>query len=100
MIHGPCETLNPNNVCMKSNKKRKNKYPREYTIRTSLGNDSYPQYRRRNDGQKIKVRGHLLGNRWVVPYNPYLTAKYDCHLNVEIYSTVKAVIYLYKYVYK
>ncbi|KAG7997505.1 hypothetical protein I3843_01G214600 [Carya illinoinensis] len=41
-----------------------------------------------------------LDNRWVVPYNPYLLATFDCHINVEICSTIKAVKYLYKYVYK
>ena len=30
----------------------------------------------------------------------YLPAAFDCHLNVEICSTIKAVKYLYKYVYK
>ncbi|XP_074266504.1 uncharacterized protein LOC141589779 [Silene latifolia] len=48
----------------------------------------------------VTVRGSQLNNRWVVPYNPYLLAKYDCHLNVEICSTFKAVKYMYKYVYK
>lgn len=46
----------------------------------------------------MKVRGHILDNRWVVPYNPYLVAKFDCHINVEICPTIKAVksIYIYK----
>ncbi|KAL5565200.1 hypothetical protein UlMin_028364 [Ulmus minor] len=48
----------------------------------------------------FKVRGHYLDNQWVVPYNPYLLAKFNCHINVEICSTVKAVKYLYKYIYK
>ncbi|OWZ06957.1 Helitron helicase [Phytophthora megakarya] len=39
-------------------------------------------------------------NQWVVPYNPYLCQKYNCHINVEICSTVQSVKYLYKYVYK
>lgn len=42
----------------------------------------------------------MLDNRWVVPYNPYLSAKFDCHINIEVYSSFKAVKYLYKYVYK
>lgn len=46
------------------------------------------------------IRGHLLDNRWVVPYNAYLLAKFNCHLNVEICSTIKVVKYLYKYIYK
>ena len=36
----------------------------------------------------------------MVPYNPFLLLKYDCHINVEICSTIRAVKYLYKYVYK
>ena len=36
----------------------------------------------------------------MVPYNPYLMLKYNCHINVEICSSVKSVKYLYKYVYK
>ena len=35
-----------------------------------------------------------------VPYNPSLLLKYNAHINVEICSTVSAVKYLYKYVYK
>src|SRR6185369_16986527 len=35
-----------------------------------------------------------------VPYNPYLTTKYDCHINVEICSSITAIKYLFKYVYK
>ncbi|XP_074299982.1 uncharacterized protein LOC141631176 [Silene latifolia] len=41
-----------------------------------------------------------MDNRSVVPYNPYLLVLLDCHLNVEVCSTIKAVKYLYKYVYK
>ncbi|XP_027098832.2 uncharacterized protein [Coffea arabica] len=52
------------------------------------------------DCRCVRVRNHLLDNRWVVPYSPYLLALFDCHLNVEICSTVKLVKYLYKYVYK
>lgn len=31
---------------------------------------------------------------------PYLLSWYDCHINVEIYSGIKAVKYVYKYIYK
>ena len=46
------------------------------------------------------IRGHQVDNRWVIPYNTYLLATFECHFNVEICSTVQAVKYLYKYVYK
>src|SRR2546421_6699719 len=37
---------------------------------------------------------------WVVPYNPYLLLKYNSHVDVEVCSTICAIKYLYKYVYK
>ena len=62
--------------------------------------NGYPIYRRRNNGRTVEINGIQLDNRWVVPYNPYLTTKYDCHINVEIYSSITAIKYLFKYVYK
>ncbi|XP_022853255.1 uncharacterized protein LOC111374750 [Olea europaea var. sylvestris] len=100
MMHDPCGELNLKNVCMEKNDVCKNKYPREFVQYTSLGNDSYPHYKRRNDGVTVKVRGCMLDNRWVVPYNPYILAKYDCHINLEVCSSIKAIKYLYKYIYK
>jgi hypothetical protein len=44
--------------------------------------------------------GFVFDNRWVVPYNPYLSMWYKCHINVEVYSSITVVKYLYKYVYK
>jgi hypothetical protein len=35
-----------------------------------------------------------------VPYNPFLSKKYNAHINVEVCSSISAVKYLYKYVYK
>jgi hypothetical protein len=41
-----------------------------------------------------------LDNRWIVPYNPYLSRKYRAHINVEVCGSVKAVKYIHKYIYK
>ncbi|XP_035547439.1 uncharacterized protein LOC118348947 [Juglans regia] len=100
MMHGPCGVLNPNNVCMKANGSCKNHFPKGFVPNTTVGIDCFPQYKRCDNGMTVKVRGKDLDNRWVVPHNPYLLAKFDCHLNVEICSTIKAVKYLYKYIYK
>ena len=81
MMHGPCSTLIPNSPCMKDGKCSK-RYPRNFQEHTTENMDSYPIYRRRNDGRTVEVKGIQLDNRWVVPYNPYLTTKYDCHINV------------------
>ena len=99
MMHGPCGPFNPKNACM-NNGKCKSHYPKPFRSETENSEDCYPKYRRRKDGRMIRARGHDLDNRWVVPYNPFLLSKFDCHLNVEICSTIKAVKYLYKYVYK
>ncbi|XP_071926211.1 uncharacterized protein [Coffea arabica] len=99
MMHGPCGSLNKENVCMR-NGMCKNHYPKDYLEQTTHSEDSYPHYRRRRNNRFVRVRNHCLDNRWVVPYTPYLLALIDCHLNVEICSTIKLVKYLYKYVYK
>jgi hypothetical protein len=73
------------------------------------GRDAYPVYRRRNDGREYRGERrlstghyivHTFTNRDVVPYNPHLTQKYNCHINVEICSNISVVKYLYKYIYK
>ncbi|AQK39329.1 hypothetical protein ZEAMMB73_Zm00001d023448 [Zea mays] len=100
MMHGPCGSLNPNCPCTKGRASCKNQYPRPYSEATLQGKDSYPIYRRRDDGRKEKVRGCELDNRWVVPYNPYLLRLFNCHINVEACGSIKAVKYLFKYIYK
>ena len=42
----------------------------------------------------------LVNNSWVVPHNDFLCEKFDAHINIEICSTIRAVKYLYKYLYK
>ena len=49
---------------------------------------------------RVRIRGADLDNRWVVPYNPSLLMRYNCHINVEACSSIKAVKYLFKYIYK
>jgi hypothetical protein len=100
MMHGPCGALNRNCPCTKNRQTCKNNYPRPFNESTIQGKDSYPVYRRRKDGRTVIVRKCTLDNRWVVPYNPYLLRMFNCHINVEICSSIKAVKYLFKYIYK
>lgn len=99
MMHGPCGALNRNCPCTKNRQTCKNNYPRRFNEHTVQGKDSYPLYRRRNDNRTETVRKCTLDNRWVVPY-PYLLRMFNCHINVEICSSIKAVKYLFKYIYK
>ncbi|XP_027099304.1 uncharacterized protein [Coffea arabica] len=100
MMHGPCGAMNPKCPCMRKNIGCKDKYPKEFNESTRHSSNSYPIYKRADDKKTVKVRAHHLDNRWVVPYNPYLLSKFNCHLNVEVCSTVRAVKYIYKYIYK
>ena len=99
MIHGPCGQLNPKCVCMVDGICTKN-YPKEFHEETSLSVDGYPQYRRRDDGRTIQIGQVQVDNRYVVPYNPYLSKKFRAHINLEACMSVKSVKYLFKYVYK
>jgi len=60
----------------------------------------YPIYRRTDTGHIVLVHSIELDNRWVVPHNVYLSTKYDAHINVKVYNNIRAVNYLFKYVYK
>nr|KAJ0190524.1 hypothetical protein LSAT_V11C800454750 [Lactuca sativa] len=92
MLHGPCGLLNPSNVCMKKKVSVKICIQNFFSTETSQTDDAYPIYRRRENGSKVKVRGAILDNRWVIPYNAYLLYRFDYHINIEICSTIKVVI--------
>ena len=86
MIHGPCGLANPNSPCMLDNKCTKD-FPKQFNEKTIQMSDGYPLYRRPDNGIYVEKNGASLDNRWVVPYNPYLCAKYQAHINVEICSS-------------
>ena len=114
MLHGPCGVLNPDCSCMfKEGKKIKEcskKYPMPYSKYTTQNQQmNKPQYRRRSpaDGGRTITqycratqREVTMDNRWVVPFNPYLLRKFDCHLNLEIVASVMGIKYITKYLTK
>ncbi|KAG3020084.1 hypothetical protein PC128_g24724 [Phytophthora cactorum] len=104
MIHGPCGVAHPNAVCMKDGKCTKG-FPKPLSEVTKGNVAVYPVYRRRRRAAGVvlingKEYDNEAINQWVVPYNPYLSQKYNCHINVEVCTAITAVKYLYKYVYK
>ncbi|XP_028077475.1 uncharacterized protein LOC114279434 [Camellia sinensis] len=99
MVHGPCGARNPQAPCMENGRCTK-RYPRAFAESTTMDQDGYPIYRRRNSGQVYTVRGQEVDNRDVVPYNAYLSKRFNCHINVEVCSGVRCVKYIHKYIYK
>ena len=103
MIHGPCGEHNPRCPCMENGVCTK-KFPKSFSRATIVDEDiSHPIYCRRSPedgGQSAEKNGKTIDNRWVVPYNPFLSQQYSCHINVEICASPMASKYLYKYVTK
>ena len=103
MVHGPCGDINPNAKCMVDGKCSKH-FPKEFCEHTVYGEDGYPKYAWPNNGRSFEKtangKRHVYDNRDVVPYNAYCSAKYKCHINVEICASVEAVKYIHKYIYK
>ena len=96
MIHSPCGPVHWSSPCIKNGVCTKG-YPKPFSEHTIAGPNRYPQYRCRNNGTTIRVagRGHFeIDNRWVVPHNLYLAAKYGAHIDVESYTSATAVKYL------
>ena len=103
MVHNQCGDARPTAACMKNGRCSK-RFPKPLSADTLWQEDrTYPQYRRRgpdDGGQQAQHRGRLVTNQWVVPYNPLLSLKYDCHINIEVCSSVDGVKYIFMYVYK
>ncbi|XP_035713810.1 uncharacterized protein LOC118438127 [Folsomia candida] len=99
MIHGPCDNINSKSPCLVAGKCSKG-FPKAFQHETLANVNGYPFYRRRNLVPVVTNKNIEIDNRWVVPYNPYLSLKYNCHINVEICASIRSVKYLFKYAYK
>ncbi|KAH7720140.1 hypothetical protein AAVH_12402, partial [Aphelenchoides avenae] len=98
-VVGPCDrgTWYP---CLKSGPCNK-KFPKEYSEVTAFTENAYVKMKRPNNGRQIDFGGgRVADNRFVVPYCPYLLRRYNAHINCEVVSGLRAVKYLYKYIYK
>ncbi len=95
MLHGPCKE----GVCLENGKCLK-KFPKVCRESTKLNSNGYHEYKRSSRGYTAEKNGYKDTNEYVVPNNHYLTTKYNAHINVEVCSSVQAVKYIYKYVYK
>ncbi|GFZ05262.1 hypothetical protein Acr_17g0008340 [Actinidia rufa] len=100
MVHGSCDARNLNAPCLDNNGRCTKRYPKAFAEGTTMDQDGYPIYRRRNDGRVYIVKGQDVDNRDVVPYNAYLSKMFNCHINVEACAGMRCVKYIHKYIYK
>ena len=82
-------------------------FPKPFCPVTAVHNNSYPQYHHHNNLQLWPVcilGGNSttinLNNHQIILYNPYFSVKYRAHINIEVYASIQAVKYIYKYIYK
>ena len=98
MMHGPCGELDPHCVCMENGECKKN-FSKPLQQQTEFNVNGYPLYRRRGQ-HRAQLHRHTVNDSWVVPHNPHLLMKFNCHMNVEVCTTVRSVKYIFKYIHK
>lgn len=99
MMHGPCGDANPTSPCMQENLCTK-RFPKKFYSQTTVDDDGFPIYRRRDDGRFVERNGIKLDNRFVVPHNLNLVVEYQAHINIEWCNKGRSIKYLFKYVNK
>lgn len=83
MVHRPCGGANPRAPCNDKNGRCMKKYPRAFQDKTAMDEDGYPIYHHPDDRREYVVHGAKVHNGYIVPHNPYLSVKYQCHINVK-----------------
>lgn len=94
MLYGPC-----GDWCIVRGKCSQ-KFSKNFRNEITMDDKGYSFHRRRGQGTTLSRNNRIFDNRHVVPYNPVLLEKFNCHINAEVVSSVKAVKYIYKYAYK
>jgi hypothetical protein len=99
MIHGPCGPgYNTDAVCRQNEDgKCKHKFPKKFCEETVVNEDGEITYRRRDNGRCCRAGKHVVDNTWIAEYNPTLTRRYKCHINVVVCHSIMAFKYLFKY---
>ncbi|XP_071708683.1 uncharacterized protein [Rutidosis leptorrhynchoides] len=90
MLHGACGGNILDAPCI-IDKKCSKHFPKPYNAETTIDEDGYAHYRRRNTGIKVSKGKGTLNNGFVVPYNRYLLPKYSAHINVEWCNRSRAI---------
>lgn len=99
MIHKPCDLDAAAGCVVKGKGRCCRRYPKHMHATTTTNGDGYPQYRRRGL-HTTRVGDRIVTDDWVVPHNPYLLVRFNCHINCEVSSHKRCFKYVYKYVFK
>ena len=86
-------------ICM-NNGQCEQKFPQPFSNETKFDKRHFPIYKRRspqNGGRTAIYKGQKIDNSNIVPYSPYLSAKYNCHICVIKPASIGNVKYLYQY---
>ena len=113
MLHKPCGDLNPDAPCCQNKYEAcEHGFPKEYSLHSRFEDeDGSPVYRRRSPEQgggshsvNLLLGGsrqdYVYTSRDVVPHNLWLLKMFNCHINVEICSSLKVIKYLLWYPFK
>jgi len=93
MLHGPCG-LNHLDAPWMQNGACTKEFPKNFSPETVITPGAYPEYKRPQDGQTHVKDFFTFDNSWVVPCNPVLSRLFNCHINVEVCTSIKAIKYI------
>ncbi|CAA0830225.1 Unknown protein, partial [Striga hermonthica] len=99
MIHGLCGLAKKDSSCMVDGKCTKS-FPKKFVESTTVDEEGYPRYRRRDNGSSPEKNSIVVHNGFVVPHNRHLLMKFGVHINVEWCNQSRSIKYLFKYVNK
>jgi hypothetical protein len=86
--------MDPKGFCKKG-------FPHEFQEETLMSNNNgWIVLKRPRGGPSFTKGTKTYDTRHVVPYNPYLLMRYDCHLNVLPFNNLRQAKYLFKYICK
>ncbi|KAA6355890.1 MAG: putative ATP-dependent DNA helicase PIF1 [Streblomastix strix] len=81
------------------NSECKKGFPKQFCEFTQLADNGYTFYQWKDNSVEA-TEGKYQNNSWVVLYNRILLLKYNAHINVEHYASLKSIKYIFKYVFK
>ncbi|KAM3235661.1 hypothetical protein P3L10_015698 [Capsicum annuum] len=82
MMHGPCGSTSKFSPCIQNDKCTKY-FPKKFVHTTTVDEEGYPIYRRRDNSRTTEKNSIHLDSRYVVPHNLKLLLTYGAHINVE-----------------